>query len=301
MKDVAGKVAVVTGAASGIGRGMCETFVQAGMRVVLADVEQKALELTTQTLRAGGADVHAVVTDVSKPAQVEALADETLRRYGAVHVVCNNAGVATETIPSWSGTLDDWNWVLGVNLMGVIYGVRTFLPILINQGAGGHIVNTASLAGLVTGGNTAYAVSKFGVVALSEGVYLELKQGGHRPSISVLCPGPVNTNILDCARNRPPELSDTAAPMAGPVVDAFREWFAEQLKQGLNPRQVGEQVLAAIREDRFYILTHPDWNRFIERRMQSILAGENPSLLPPPGIESLMERLAALTENQSTS
>jgi NAD(P)-dependent dehydrogenase (short-subunit alcohol dehydrogenase family) len=301
MKDVDGKVAVVTGAASGIGRGMCEAFVQAGMRVVLADVEQKALELTTQTLRAGGADVHAVVTDVSKPEQVEALADETLRRYGAVHVVCNNAGVATETMPSWSGTLDDWNWVLGVNLMGVIYGVRTFLPILINQGAGGHIVNTASLAGLVTGGSTAYAVSKFGVVALSEGVYLELKQGGYLPSISVLCPGPVDTNILDCARNRPPELSDTAAPMAGAVLDVFREWFREQLKQGLNPRQVGEQVLAAIREDRFYILTHPDWSHFIERRMQSILAGENPNLLPPPGIESLMEKLAALRENQSTS
>src|SRR5262249_49453614 len=170
MKDVNGKVAVVTGAASGIGRGMCEAFVQAGMRVVLADVEQKALERTTQTLRAGGADVHAVVTDVSKPAQVEALAAETLRRYGAVHVVCNNAGVAAETMPSWSGTLDDWNWVLGVNLMGVIYGVRTFLPILINQGAGGHIVNTASLAGLVTGGDTPYALSKVGGGALAGGL-----------------------------------------------------------------------------------------------------------------------------------
>jgi NAD(P)-dependent dehydrogenase (short-subunit alcohol dehydrogenase family) len=301
MKEVHGKVAVVTGAASGIGRGMCEAFVAAGMRVVLADVEQDALEHTTESLRACGADVHAVMTDVAKPEQVEALADETLRRYGAVHVVCNNAGVATETLPSWSGTLDDWNWVLGVNLMGVIYGVRTFLPILINQGAGGHIVNTASLAGLVTGGNIAYAVTKFGVVALSEGIYLELKQGGYRPSISVLCPGFVNTNILDCARNRPPELADTAAPMTGPIVDAFREWFTEQLKQGLSPRTVGEQVLAAIRDDRFYILTHPDWNPLIERRMQAILAGENPSILPPPGFESLMQKLAALGESQSRS
>ena len=128
MKDVHGKVAVVTGAASGIGRGMCESFVEAGMRVVLSDVEQKALELTTQTLRAAGADVHAVVTDVAKPEQVEALAAETLRKYGAVHVVCNNAGVGTETRPSWNSTLDDWNWVLGVNLMGVIYGVRTTHP-----------------------------------------------------------------------------------------------------------------------------------------------------------------------------
>jgi NAD(P)-dependent dehydrogenase (short-subunit alcohol dehydrogenase family) len=299
MKDVQGRVAVVTGAASGIGRGMCEAFIEAGMRVVLADVERQALERTTQTLREAGADVHAVVTDVSKPEQVEALADETLRHYGAVHVVCNNAGVGTETMPSWSGTLDDWNWVLGVNLMGVIYGVRTFLPILINQGAGGHIVNTASLAGLVSGGGTSYAVSKFGVVALSEGVYLELKQGGYRPSISVLCPGFVSTNILASARNRPPDLSDTAGPMTGPIADVFREWFAEQVKQGMSPRKVGDQVLAAIREDRFYILTHPDWNPQIEHRMKTILAGENPSAVPPPGFELLMQRLSALAASKT--
>jgi NAD(P)-dependent dehydrogenase (short-subunit alcohol dehydrogenase family) len=299
MKDVHGKVAVVTGAASGIGRGMCEAFVAGGMRVVLADVEEQALERTAHELRAGGADAHAVPTDVSKPEQVEALAAEALRRYGAVHVVCNNAGVVTETAPGWSGTLDDWNWVLGVNLMGVIYGVRTFLPILINQGEGGHIVNTASLAGLVTGGNIPYAVTKFGVVALSEGVYLELKQGGYQPSISVLCPGFVNTNILDCARNRPQGLADTTAPMTGPVAELFREWFIEQLKQGMDPRRVGDQVLAAIRDDRFYVLTHPDWNQAIEHRMRAILAGENPSVLPPPGFGSLMKKLAALTEGQA--
>jgi len=301
MKDVHGKVAVVTGAASGIGSGMCEAFVEAGMRVVLSDVEQPALERTTQALRAAGADVHAVVTDVAKPDQVEALADETLRKYGAVHVVCNNAGVGTETIPSWNGTLDDWAWVLGVNLMGVIYGVRTFLPILINQGAGGHIVNTASLAGLVSGENTMYAVTKFGVVALSEGVYLELKRGGYLPGISVLCPGFVDTNILNSARNRPPELADTAAPMTGPIIDAFRQWFGDQVKQGLSPRRVGDQVLAAILDDRFYILTHPDWNPLIERRMQNILAGENPNPLPPPGAETLMQKLTALFENQRTT
>jgi NAD(P)-dependent dehydrogenase (short-subunit alcohol dehydrogenase family) len=301
MQDIHGKVAVVTGAASGIGRGMCEAFIDAGMRVVLADVEEQALERTSRQLRAGGADVHSVRTDVSKPEQVQALADETLRHYGAVHVVCNNAGVATETMPSWGGTLDDWNWVLGVNLMGVIYGVRTFLPILINQGAGGHIVNTASLAGLVTGGNTPYAVTKFGVVALSEGIYLELKQGGYRPSISVLCPGFVNTNILNCARNRPPELAEAAEPMVGPVADAFREWLAEQLQQGLDPRRVGDQVLAAIRDDRFYILTHPEWNPTVENRMRAILAGDNPSVLPPPGFESLMQKLAAIAGGQGST
>ena len=300
MKDVQGRVAVVTGAASGIGRGMCEAFVEAGMRVVLADVEQKALELTTQTLRAGGADVHGVVTDVSKPEQADALANETLRHFGAVHVVCNNAGVGTESTPSWRSTLDDWNWVLGVNLMGVIYGVRTFLPILIDQGVGGHIVNTASLAGLLPGGNIPYAVSKFGVVALSEGVYLELKQGGYLPSMSVLCPGFVDTNILASARNRPADLADTVEPMTGPVADVLREWFTEQVRAGMSPRQVGDLVLTAIREDRFYILTHPAWNYLIERRMQAILAGENPTMVPPPGFESLMRRLTVLTNSEST-
>ena len=297
MKDVQGRVAVVTGAASGIGRGMCEAFVEAGMRVVLADVEQKALDLTTQTLRAAGADVHGVVTDVSKPKQVEALANETLRHFGAVHVVCNNAGVGTEATPSWHSTLDDWNWVLGVNLMGAIYGVRTFLPILIDQGVGGHIVNTASLAGLLTGGNIPYAVSKFGVVALSEGTYLELKQGGYLPSMSVLCPGFVDTNILASARNRPAELADTLEPMTGPVADVLREWFTGQVRAGMSPRKVGAQVLAAIREDRFYILTHPSWNYLIERRTQAILAGENPTMVPPPGFESLMQRLAGLANS----
>src|SRR5262247_944311 len=301
MKDVKGKVAVVTGAASGIGRGMCETFVQAGMRVVLSDVEERPLALTTAALRDAGADVHGVVTDVAKAEQVDALAKETLRKYGAVHVVCNNAGVGTSGFPSWSSTLDDWRWVLGVNLMGAIHGVRTFLPIMIDQDTEGHIVNTASLAGLLSGGGTVYSVSKFGVVALSEGVYLELRQGGHKPGISVLCPGFVNTNIGDCARNRPRELSHTTPPVTGPVADAFRAWFTEQLHRGLDPRRVGDQVLQAIRDDRFYILTHPDWNGFIEHRMRTILDGENPSMVPPPGGESLMRKLAALGEGRPTT
>ena len=286
MQDVQGRVAVVTGAASGIGRGMCEAFVDAGMRVVLADVEEQALERTTGQLRARGADVHAVVTDVSKPEQVEALAAETLRHYGAVHVVCNNAGVGTETVPSWSGTLDDWNWVLGVNLMGVIHGVRTFLPILIDQGDGGHIVNTASLAGLVTGGNTPYAVSEVrrgGAV----GRRVPRAQAGRLPAQHL---GPVSgirehEHPRRCAATDRRSWPRPREPMTGPVADVFREWFTEQLRQGLDPRRVGDQVLAAIRDDRFYILTHPEWNGLIEHRMRAILAGDNPTAVPPPGFE----------------
>ena len=299
MKDVKGKVAVVTGAASGIGRGMCETFVQAGMRVVLSDVEEKALALTTAALRDAGADVHGVVTDVSKAEQVDALAKETLRKYGAVHVVCNNAGVGASGFPSWSSTLDDWRWVLGVNLMGVIHGVRTFLPIMIDQDTEGHIVNTASLAGLLSGGGTVYSVSKFGVVALSEGVYVELRQGGYKPGISVLCPGFVNTNILNSERNRPADLPDASPPPTGLVFDVFREWFEEQLRSGMSPRRVGEIVLEAIREDRFYILPHPEAKPAIEHRTRQIVAGENPVPLPPPGFEVFLQRLAAMRGRQS--
>ena len=147
MKDFKGKVAVVTGAASDIGRGMAETFVAAGMKVVLSDIEEPTLLTTTESLRAAGADVHAVVTDVSQSSQVEALAKAVLERYGKVHILCNNAGIAAGGQSTWTSTLDDWNWIVGVNLMGVVHGIRTFLPIMIAQDEEAHIVNTASMAG----------------------------------------------------------------------------------------------------------------------------------------------------------
>jgi NAD(P)-dependent dehydrogenase (short-subunit alcohol dehydrogenase family) len=296
MKDVKGKVAVVTGAASGIGRGMCETFVQAGMRVVLSDVEEKALALTTAGLRDDGADVHAVVTDVSKAEQVDALAKETLRKYGAVHVVCNNAGVGASGFPSWTSTLDDWRWVL-VNLMGVIHGVRTFLPIMIDRDTEGTS-STPSLAGLLSGGGTVYSVTRFGVVALSEACTWSCGRAA-KPGISVLCPGFVNTNILKAERNRPADLPDASPAPTGPVVDVFREWFEEQLRSGMSPRRVGEIVLDAIREDRFYILPHPEAAPAIEHRTRQIVAGENPVPLPPPEFETFLQRLAAVQERRS--
>jgi len=295
MKDVKDKVAVVTGAASGIGRGMAEVFAGAGMKVVLSDIEQPALERTCAALRASGAEVHAVVTDVARSEQVEQLAEQALNRYGAVHVLCNNAGVGGGGGgPSWTSSLKDWQWVLGVNLMGVVHGIRTFLPIMIQQGTEAHIVNTASLAGLVPGMMTLYCTTKFAVVGLSESIHLELTRGGLKPRISVLCPGWVDTNILDSQRNRPAELANDAPAPVTPVGEAIRDWVGEQLRSGLSPRAVGEQVLAAIREERFYILTHPAEMPAIEHRMQDILRGNNPTLFPIPGVESLMKRLAAL-------
>jgi NAD(P)-dependent dehydrogenase (short-subunit alcohol dehydrogenase family) len=285
MKDVKDKVAVVTGAASGIGRGMAETFVAAGMKVVLSDIESDALDQTTRSLRDAGADVLAIRTDVSKPEQVDELARQTLKQYGAVHVLCNNAGIATGVGggASWKSSLNDWHWILGVNLMGVVHGIRSFLPVMIEQDTEAHIVNTASLAGLIPS-SALYGTTKFAVVGLSESTYLELQRGGHKPKMSVLCPGFVDTNIVDSERNRPAEFIDQTPRQAQPD-EAFRKWFSELLKNSLSPREVGKHVLAAIREERFYILTHPEWNPLIEQRMKDILSGNNPTLRPLPGAE----------------
>jgi NAD(P)-dependent dehydrogenase (short-subunit alcohol dehydrogenase family) len=293
VKDFKYKIAVVTGAASGIGRGMAETFIAAGMKVVLADIEQGALEETTRLLLAAGADVHPVVTDVSKADQVEILAKRTLDKYGAVHILCNNAGVSVRGGPSWQSSLDDWQWILGVNLMGVVHGIRSFLPIMIKQDTEAHIVNTASMAGLIA--NTAlYGTTKFAVVGLSEALYLELQRGRFKPRISVLCPGFVDTNIINAHRNRPTDSEESPQPQ-GRVAQAINEWMAEQLKQGMTPRSVGDQVLAAIRDERFYILTHPHYNPLIEQRMKDILSASNPTFVPTPGMESLMRKLNALS------
>lgn len=290
MRDVVNKVAVVTGAASGIGRGMAQSFVAAGMKVVLSDVEEARLAATCKELQASGADVHAVVTDVSKPDHVSALAQQSLSRYGAVHVLCNNAGVGTEARPSWNASLDDWNWVLGVNLMGVVHGIRNFIPIMIEQREEAHIVNTASLAGLIYGENTVYAVSKFGVVALSESIQLELARAGRKIKVSVLCPAWVNTDITHASRNRPANVAP-AAPRA-PLNQVFADWAAAQTASGLDPRVVGDQVLDAILSERFYVLTHPKWQPLIEHRAKTLLRGANPTPMQPPGSESLMRDLA---------
>lgn len=276
MRDVQGKVAVVTGAASGIGRGMVESFVAAGMKVVLSDVDGAALEHTTAQLRAAGADVQGVPTDVSNAQDVERLAQRTLSAYGAVHVVCNNAGINNiGASPSWLSTLDDWKWILGVNLMGVIHGMRTFLPILIEQGGEGHVVNTASVAGLAPG-PVMYTTTKFGVVGLTEATQLELQQGGFKPKLSLLCPGLVNTDILNSERHRPAAFPEASQAASGPSADAARAAIAAAIGQAMSPRTVGDMVLNAIVEERFYVLTHPDRVRFIEARMQAIIAAAQP-------------------------
>ena len=292
MEDLRGRVAVITGAASGIGRGMAESFADAGIQLVLSDIRGDALEQTAQELRARGAEVIGVRADVSKSEEVEALAQAALDRYGHVHILCNNAGVGAGATSTWEATLDDWSWVLGANLMGVVHGVHFFMPILLQQEAGGHIVNTASLAGLTSGGGAAlYATSKFGVVALSEHVYLELRQRRAKVSISVLCPGFVSTDIQANSERLGAELSTPSPRPHGPFAEAFRDWFAQQIKAGLAPRKVGDQVLKAIQSDRFYVLTHPELTRRIEHRVQRIVSGKNPALEPPASFDSFLRLL----------
>jgi NAD(P)-dependent dehydrogenase (short-subunit alcohol dehydrogenase family) len=297
MKNVKNRVAVVTGAASGIGRGMAESFVAAGMKVVLTDVEPARLAATCQALQAAGGDVHAIVTDVSKPDQVSELARQSVSRYGAVHILCNNAGVDKSVHPSWNASLEDWNWVLGVNLMGVVHGIRTFIPIMIEQDEEAHIVNTASMAGLTYSANTVYSASKFGVVGLSECIQLELAQYGHKIKVSVLCPAWVNTDIMHAGRNRPADLAPTIPTKPTAIGLVFADWVAEQIANGLDPRAVGDQVLDAIHNERFYVLTHPEWQPTIEHRMKTVLSGSRPSAFPPPCSESLVSKLAELSRS----
>ena len=290
MREFTDRVAVITGAASGIGRGIAETFAGAGMKLVLADVEPRALARATEQLESAGAQVLGVETDVSKAEQVEALALKSLEAFGAVHVVCNNAGVGvTEPgVASWEATLDDWNWVLAVNLMGVVHGIRTFIPIMLRQESEGHIVNTASMAGLVAGGGPVYGVTKHAVVALSESLHNELAFREARVKVSVLCPGWVNTSILNADRNRPVDLSEAAtSSFPSAQVAMFRDIVRKALESGRDPRHVGDQVLDSIREERFYILTHPDWKYLIEHRVNNILQDRSPTSLMPPGMEAV--------------
>jgi NAD(P)-dependent dehydrogenase (short-subunit alcohol dehydrogenase family) len=278
MKEFKDKVAVVTGGASGIGRAMAERFAAEGMKVVLADVEDGALSKAERELREKGATVLGVLTDVSKAEQVEALCRKTLEAFGAIHVLCNNAGVGGDFGTVWSQTLENWEWVLGVNLWGVIHGIRTFVPLMLKQETEGHIVNTASGAGLVSFPfMSVYDVTKHAVVTLSESLHHELTLQNAEVKVSVLCPGFVNTNIAQSERNRPAHLrTPTRQPseLEQAWLDAFREWGAA----GMAPADVADRVFDAIRDEKFYIFPHPELLEFVRARMETILKQGNLAL-----------------------
>ncbi|MCB0088877.1 MAG: SDR family NAD(P)-dependent oxidoreductase [Caldilineaceae bacterium] len=278
MKEFRGKVAVITGAASGIGFALAERCAQEGMKVVLADVEEPALRTAEERLRATGATTLGVVTDVSKETEVEKLAQTTLQTFGGVHLLCNNAGVSAGTTV-WQSSLADWQWVLGVNLWGVIYGIRMFVPIMLAQESESHIVNTVSLAGMVSlPGMASYKVSKQGVITLSETLYHELKKQTAKVGVSVLFPGGVRTRLIDSARNRPTDLQndpslDTQTPEEKKRREARRQ---RKREQGLEPAVVAHCLFDALRAGKFYIFVQPEQKSEAQLRMDDILQEQNP-------------------------
>jgi NAD(P)-dependent dehydrogenase (short-subunit alcohol dehydrogenase family) len=275
MEELQGKVAVITGGASGIGRAVAEAAAAAGMKLVLADIEEAALKETEAAFVASGADVLAVVTDVSVGASVEELRDKALARFGAVHLVHNNAGVAVGG-PLWTVSETDWSWILGVNLWGVIHGIRVFVPLLVEQGVG-HVVNTASLAGLTSPALMGpYNVTKHAVVTVSETLYRDLEIFAPGVGVSVLCPGFVRTGIAESDRNRP----DWAPPQSEAQTGPFQDVVRGLVNSGIAASEVAAQVMAAVRQNRFYIITHPDTFAMVETRLRDVLAGRNPSNAP---------------------
>lgn len=269
MNEFTEKVAFITGAASGIGFGMAKAFAERGMRIMLADIDAEALEQSVAELASNGVPASAlgsVVCDVSDPLSLERARDETLKTFGAVHVLCNNAGVSlvgpTAELPQ-----DDWDWVLGVNLMGVLHGVQTFVPVMKKQRQPGHVINTASIAGLAPlGGKQApYKVTKFGVVALSEVLRDELSKT--EIGVSVLCPGPVRTAIIGCEAHRPERFGPSPSKTEPSPAEKFA---ASVVNAGLDPDIVGQLVVSAIEDDRLYIFTAPELRGMIEARHQMI-------------------------------
>lgn len=272
METFGGRTAVVTGAASGIGLGMCHRFSREGMNVVMADIEADRLAEAAEALgKEGAGGVLAVPTDVSDASELERLAVQTAEAFGTVHVLCNNAGVLLPNRPIWQNDLDDWKWLMGVNLWGVVHGLQAFLPGMIEAGEEGHVVNTASAAGLFPiPGIAPYCAAKHAVTVVTEVLDLDLRKAGSRVGVSLLCPGPVASDIAHAARNRPgwkPRPGDAEALQTS----------ATNLATGMHPDRVGDLVFDAIRDRRFYVFTDESTKQQAQRRAEAIRSDVAPS------------------------
>jgi NAD(P)-dependent dehydrogenase (short-subunit alcohol dehydrogenase family) len=275
MQEFRGRVAVITGAASGIGYALSARAAQEGMTVVMADVETRALESAAATLRERGATIAAHRVDVSNEAEVEELAARAFDDFGAVHLLCNNAGVVSRQRPAWDYSVSDWQWLLNVNLWGVVHGLRSFVPRMLAGGDEGHIVNTASMAGLVTGGigTAVYDATKHAVLSLSESLYRDLLIRQTKVSASVLCPGAVQTNIFASERNRPAALgaAEGVPPVSG-LTTAFPG-------NAIQPDEIAAQVFDAVRANRFYVLVaQPEMLEWTRMGHERIWQGKNPAV-----------------------
>ena len=295
MDLIAGQVAVVTGAASGIGLGLAEGLAGAGCNVVLADVDADGLASAAERCQRRGVETLEVICDVSDEQAVQQLAAQSLARFGSVQLLCNNAGVTTSADP-WAGPVSTWTWVMGVNLWGVVHGVRAFLPGMIERG--GHIVNTASIAGLLPGFGAPYDASKHAVVALSEDLYRQSKQQGWPVGVSVLCPGWVRTGILDADRNWPAELG--ARPERAAGSELILKYVRRAIDEGTTPADVAEQVMEAVRGDRFWVFPNPEFVELCIQRWQDIAEGIDPLLFrETPGLPPLEQLVAEMMEGPS--
>lgn len=279
MEQLKDRVAVVTGAASGIGLATAHRFADESMRLVIADIEPDALAAAEQALRAKGVEVLAVRTDVTSEDAVNALADAAFGRFGNVHVLFNNAGVAataaTLRAHAWEGPLADWDWTMAVNFNGVLYGVRAFVPRMLEHGEEGHVVNTASIAGLIPAANP-YNVSKFGVLCLTEGMYKDFLEMRAKLSASVVCPGLINTRILEAERNRADGVR-TDVSATRPEVQAFASGFEAALRAGYGPEVVADHVVDGIRANRFYVLpAQPEILARVDARFRAFVDRQNP-------------------------
>ena len=279
MQDLKGKVAVITGGADGIGKALAVAAATEGMKLVLADIDADKLSATVEELAGTGAEVIGLRTDVSSESSVQALADAAFERFGNVHLLINNAGVALAK-SAWETTQKDWEWVIGVNLYGVTNGLRAFIPRMLEKGEEGHIVNTASIAGLLSEpALAAYNVSKFGVVTLSEGLHHDLALRKAKINVSVLCPGWVKTRIAEAERHREADQRtdftkiDKVSVMTGMSI-------MKAVQNGIEPQQVASDVINAVKTNKFYILTHPHTKAGIQIRMEDILQERAPTLLP---------------------
>lgn len=279
MKEFKGKVAVITGAASGIGKAIAERAAQAGMKLVLADVDAARLDKVVAEFSQKGCEAVGLRTDVSKESEVMALADLAFERFGKVHLLVNNAGVAA-TNTAWSAPQSEWDRVMGINLYGVTNGLRAFVPRMLEANEEGHIVNTASAAGLIPAPSFAsYNASKFAVVAVSEGLHHDLSLRKTKLGVSVLCPEWVKTSIHTSVQHEP-DAKLTAARQADPVLMSITSTVSSAVETGISPDEVADKVFAAVQAKQFYIITHPKTTLpAVEKRMKDMLEGRNPSMM----------------------
>jgi len=288
MQEFAGRVAVVTGSGSGIGEALARRCARAGMKVVLADIDTAAAERVREALANEGCDALAIQTDVADAASVESLAERSFGHYGGVHVLCNNAGIVPSGRhrPVWELPLEDWRWSFDVNLMGVVHGMRSFVPRMLAQNSPAHIVNTASVAGLVSGsGSSAYSAAKHAVVRVTKALYAGLRERGAPIGVTLLCPGLVATRIYESERNRPSRHRlQRGAAAESPELQAVA---GNLIQNALAPQEVAEQTFAAIRDNRLYQLTTTSFDDAVRERAEAILARRNPEF---PDLMALSRR-----------